>query len=74
MSQNHKKTAKKNRRRRRKQKRGLCFGDRPLLEMNAAAIDVGARELWVAVPPGRDEQTVRVFDTFTDDLQQLVHG
>jgi transposase len=57
---------------RRKQKRGLCFGDRPLLENNAAGIDIGARELWVAVPPGRDEQTVRVFDTFTDDLQQLV--
>jgi transposase len=39
---------------------------------NAAGIDIGARELWVAVPPGRDEQTVRGFDTFTDDLQQLV--
>jgi transposase len=73
MSQSHKKTVRKSRRRRRKQKRGLCFGDRPWLELNAAAIDVGARELWVAVPPGRDEQTVRVFDTFTDDLQQLVH-
>jgi transposase len=42
--------------------------------MNAAAIDVGARELWVAVAAGRDEQTVRVLDTFTDDLQQRVQG
>jgi|SRR5579862_704480 len=71
MSQNQK-AGEKKRKRQRKQKRGLCFGDRPLLEMNAAGIDIGSRELWVAVPPGRDEQTVRVFDTFTDDLQELV--
>ena len=71
MSQQQKTSGKK-RKRQRKQKRGLCFGDRPLLEMNAAGIDIGSRELWVAVPPGRDEQTVRVFDTFTDDLQELV--
>jgi transposase len=38
---------------------------------HAAGIDVGAEEVWVAVPPDRDEQSVRVFATFTADLNQL---
>lgn len=38
---------------------------------NAAGLDVGASELYAAVPPGRDEQTVRAFGTFTVDLHQL---
>ena len=45
--------------------------NRPLLEPNAGAIDVGAREMYVAVPPDRDEHPVRVFDTFTADLNEL---
>ena len=45
--------------------------ERPLLEPNAAGIDVGARQMYVAVPPDRDEQPVRVFDTFTTDLNVL---
>jgi transposase len=45
--------------------------NRPLLEPNAAGIDMGAREMYVAVPPERDEQPVRVFDTFTADLNEL---
>jgi len=45
--------------------------DRPLLEPNAAGIDIGAREMYVAVPPDRDEHPVRVFDTFTADLNEL---
>jgi hypothetical protein len=49
----------------------MCLEDRPVLEPNAAGIDVGAREMLVAVPPGRDENPVRVFATFTEDLQQL---
>ena len=32
---------------------------------NAAGIDVGAREMFVAVPPGRDNIPVRVFASFT---------
>jgi hypothetical protein len=57
----------------RKQRRrtGMCQEDRPILEENAAGIDVGAREMFVAVPPDRDQHPVRVFDTFTEDLQQL---
>jgi transposase len=45
--------------------------DRPILESSAAGIDVGAREMYVAVPPDRDEQPVRVFQTFTEDLEKL---
>ena len=43
-----------------------------MLEPNAAGVDVGAREMYVAVPPDRDPEPVRVFDTFTNDLQALV--
>ena len=42
-----------------------------MLEPNAAGIDVGAREMFVAVPPGRDQSPVRVFATFTENLEQL---
>lgn len=56
---------------RQKRRKGMCLDDRPILENNAAGIDVGAREMFVAVPPDRDPQPVRVFDTFTEDLQQL---
>jgi transposase len=56
---------------RRRQQKGMCLADRPMLEPNAAGIDLGAREMFVAVPPGRDESPVRVFTTFTDDLERL---
>src|SRR5215472_12381842 len=49
----------------------MCLEDRPISEPSAAGIDVGAREMFVAVPPGRDENPVRVFATFTEDLEQL---
>lgn len=44
-----------------------------MVEPNAAGIDVGAREMFVAVPLGRDENPVRVFPTFTEDLEQLAN-
>src|SRR6266852_4558683 len=56
---------------RRWRKKGMCLEDRPVLEPNAAGVDVGAREMFVAVPPGRDEKPVRVFATFTEDLERL---
>jgi transposase len=43
-----------------------------VLEPNAAGVDVGAREMYVAVPPDRDSESVRVFSTFTEDLEALV--
>ena len=42
-----------------------------MLEPHATGIDMGAREIYVAVPPDRDEHPVRVFDTFTGDLNAL---
>src|SRR5262245_52838894 len=45
--------------------------DRPLFEPNAAGIDIGAREIFVAVPPDRDEHPVRKYETFTPDLHQM---
>ncbi len=41
------------------------------IEPHAAGIDVGAREIYVAVPPDRDPQPVRRFATFTEDLRQM---
>jgi hypothetical protein len=49
----------------------MCLEDRPLLEPNAGGIDIGAREIFVAVPPDRDENPVRVFSTFTEDLEAM---
>ena len=38
---------------------------------NAAGIDVGNSEHYVAVPPERDEQPVRSFRCFTEDLREM---
>ena len=49
----------------------MCLEERPILEQNAAGIDIGSREIFVAVPPDRDPNPVRVFPTFTENLQEL---
>jgi transposase len=38
---------------------------------DAAGIDIGAAQLYAALPPDRAPVPVRVFDTFTEDLQAL---
>src|SRR5580692_5155326 len=38
---------------------------------DAAGIDIGGKEHWVAISPERDEQPVRCFDCFTSDLEQM---
>jgi len=43
----------------------------PVLEPDAAGIDIGAREVFVAVPADRDTRPVRSFETFTADLEAL---
>ena len=42
-----------------------------VIEPNAAGIDVGSTEMFVAVPVDRDPQPVRRFTTFTRDLVAL---
>jgi transposase len=43
----------------------------PLLNPDAAGIDIGATEIYVAVPADRDAEPVRMFATFTQDLNEL---
>jgi len=43
----------------------------PLINPDAAGIDLGSREHWVAVPRSRSQQPVRRFGTFTADLEAL---
>jgi hypothetical protein len=42
-----------------------------LPEPNAAGVDVGATEIYIAVPVDRDPQPVRHFSTFTEDLHAV---
>jgi transposase len=41
------------------------------INLNAAGIDIGAEEIFVAVPKGRDEESVCSFPTFTADLNRI---
>ncbi|MGA2730373.1 MAG: transposase [Terracidiphilus sp.] len=43
----------------------------PIMHPDAAGIDIGAEEIFVSVPPDRDIDSVRRFDTFTRDLFAL---
>jgi transposase len=45
--------------------------DWPVIHADAAGLDIGAEEIWAAVPPARDPNPVRAFGTFTPDLQRL---
>ncbi|MFH0844112.1 MAG: IS110 family transposase [Pseudomonadota bacterium] len=42
-----------------------------MINPNAAGIDIGSEQHWVAVPEDRDEQPVRKFGCFTSDLYAL---
>src|SRR5947207_10769853 len=43
----------------------------PVMRPNAGGIDIGATEIFVAVPADRDTESVRSFPTFTQDLHAL---
>lgn len=43
------------------------------ININAAGIDIGSRSHFVAIPEGRDNQTVREFPTFTNSLIELIN-
>jgi transposase len=57
-----------------KRKKTKSEASKPLHEPrpDAAGIDIGATEIWVAVGPDRDQQPIRRFDAFTDDLKAIV--
>src|SRR4051812_9734671 len=44
----------------------------PVINAHAAGADIGAREIYVAVPTGLTPEPVRCFPTFTEDLRALV--
>ena len=43
----------------------------PVLQPDAAGLDIGAEEIWVSIPVDRAAESVRAFGTFTPDLQAL---
>jgi transposase len=43
----------------------------PILNPNAAGMDIGADEIYVAVPADRDEEPVQCYGTFTGELGRL---
>ena len=43
----------------------------PILKPHAAGVDIGATEIYVAVPADHAPQPVRCFPTFTEDLHRL---
>ena len=55
----------------RKRQQAKAKGELPVLNPNAAGIDIGANEIYVSVPPDRDPEPVRCFPTFTEDLHRL---
>ena len=55
----------------RRLKRSKTTQSTPSIRPHAAGIDVGATELYVAVPVDSDPMPVRTFPTFTEDLHAL---
>ena len=54
-----------------KQKAIRVNEDMPVMNPNAAGIDVGSKEIWVSIPPDRDEEPIRKYETFTADLYMM---
>lgn len=46
-------------------------GGHPVFQPNAAGIDIGAREIYVAVAADRDDHPIRKCGTFSGDLHQM---
>jgi transposase len=55
-------------------KRAPHLGALPPLNPNAAGIDVGNAEHYVAVPTGRDLEPVQKFGSFTADLHRMAQS
>jgi transposase len=58
-------------RRKRAKKDGKAVLGLPVLCADTAGIDIGAAEIYVAVPADRDEEPVRCFSSFTEDLRKI---
>lgn len=54
-----------------KNKRPVTLDSLAVVHPNAAGLDIGSREIWACVPPGREQETVKRFNAFTPDLQTL---
>ena len=52
-------------------KRKIDWKAPEIVHPDAAGIDIGGSEHWVAVSPERDEQPVRGFECYTADLEQM---
>jgi transposase len=57
--------------RKRRQGRVVKLESLKQLNLNAAGLDIGAAEIYAAVPEDRAEESVRRFETFTADLNAL---
>jgi len=60
-------------RRSRKRKAVKLPAELKRVNLNAAGIDVGSASHYVAIPEGRDTETVREFKSFTADLHELAN-
>lgn len=49
------------------------LGSLEQINLNAGGLDIGAEEIYACVPEGRDKQSVRMFPTFTVDLNDLAN-
>lgn len=56
---------------RKKHSRKTNFDSLPPININAAGIDIGSEEHWVAVPKDRDKDPIRCFGCFTSDLHAI---
>ena len=54
-----------------KRKKGAKLDSLKQINTNAAGLDIGASEIYACIPEGRDEENVKVFKTFTVDLNSL---
>ena len=65
------KTARNAERRKRAKKDARAVLGLPVLWADTAGIDIGATEIYVAVAADRDEEPVRCFGGFTEDLRSI---
>jgi transposase len=56
---------------RRVQNKAVAWEAMPVINPNAAGLDIGSEEIWACVPANRAEQPVRKFGTYTPDLHAL---